>query len=75
VTYRLKARSTERQETSVARERLGKHVPAATDTQANLEELLEAVFSVLHVRGYIRSELVKIVIKLGGGQEYDRSSD
>jgi hypothetical protein len=49
VTYWLKARSAEQKETTVARERLGKHVPVATDTQATIEELLEAVFSMWSV--------------------------
>jgi hypothetical protein len=44
VTYRLKARSEEREETAVARERLGKHVPAAMETHTTLEVLLEAVW-------------------------------
>jgi hypothetical protein len=44
--YSLKARNTERKEASIARERLGNHFPAATDTDATIEKLLEAVFSV-----------------------------
>jgi hypothetical protein len=44
VTYRLTARSSEREETVVASERLDKHVPEATDTHATIEKLLEAVF-------------------------------
>jgi hypothetical protein len=36
-------------ETSIARQRLGKHVPAGTNTQATIEELLETVFSVVSV--------------------------
>jgi hypothetical protein len=35
--------------TAVSRQRLGKHVPAATDTHATIEVLLEMVFSVLSV--------------------------
>lgn len=31
-------------ETAVARQRLGKHVSAATDTYATIEEILEAMF-------------------------------
>jgi hypothetical protein len=34
------------EETSTVRQRLSKHVPAATNTQATTEELLETVFSV-----------------------------
>jgi hypothetical protein len=36
----------ESEETSIARQRLGKYVPVATNTQATIEELLEMVFSV-----------------------------
>jgi hypothetical protein len=36
----------EPEETSIARQRLGKHIPAATNTQATLKEFLETVFSV-----------------------------
>jgi hypothetical protein len=46
VTYGLKVRSAKREETSVAKERLGKHVPAVTDTRATIDQFLEAVFSV-----------------------------
>jgi hypothetical protein len=46
VTYRLKSRSAEREETSVAREWLGKHIPVATSTHATVKELLEAMFSM-----------------------------
>jgi hypothetical protein len=34
----LEAGRSEREETAVARERLGKHVPAATDTNTTIEE-------------------------------------
>jgi hypothetical protein len=47
VAYRLKAGSVERAETFVASEWLGKHVPAATDSNATMYELLEEVFSML----------------------------
>jgi hypothetical protein len=33
-------------ETSIARQRLGKQISAATDTQATIEELLGTVFSI-----------------------------
>jgi hypothetical protein len=36
----------EPEETVVASQRLGKHVPAAENTHAETEKLLEAVFSV-----------------------------
>jgi stage III sporulation protein SpoIIIAA len=39
--------------TFVSKQRLGKHVPAATDTHATIEELLETVFYTRSVqRGY-----------------------
>jgi hypothetical protein len=42
----LKAGIVEPEETSTARHRLGKQVSAATDTQATIENLLEAVFYI-----------------------------
>jgi hypothetical protein len=41
-------KSAQLEETAVAMERFGKHVPAATDTYvyAAIEELLQALFSV-----------------------------
>jgi hypothetical protein len=42
----LKARIMEPEETSVTRQRFGKHNSAVTDTHATTEELLCAVFSV-----------------------------
>jgi hypothetical protein len=47
MAYRLKSGSVERAETFVAREWLGKHVPAAANSNATIYELLEAVFSML----------------------------
>jgi hypothetical protein len=38
--YRLKARNIYQEETSIARERFGKHVSKAMDTDAAIEELL-----------------------------------
>jgi hypothetical protein len=63
VAYSLKARTVEAEkqlllengsETKfVFRQRLGKHVPAATDTHATIEVLLKTVFSTRSVqRGY-----------------------
>jgi hypothetical protein len=49
VAYRLRVRSSKREGTAVAREQLGKYVPAATDTHATIEESLETVFSVRSV--------------------------
>jgi hypothetical protein len=61
VAYSLKA-STEEPEkmlllangsTFLSRQRLGKHVPAATDTHATIEVLLETAFSIRSVQtGY-----------------------
>jgi hypothetical protein len=48
-TYRLKARSAELEETTVATQRFGKHVAAATDTHATIEELLQELFSMRSV--------------------------
>jgi hypothetical protein len=55
VTYLLKAKSVEPEKQLllvngpetifVSRQRLGKHVPAASDTHATVEVLLEKVFS------------------------------
>jgi hypothetical protein len=42
----LKAGIVQPEETFTVRQRLGKHVPAATNTKAKIEELLETVFSV-----------------------------
>jgi hypothetical protein len=42
---RLKARILESQYMTVARQRLDKHIPAALNTYATIEKLLEAVFS------------------------------
>jgi hypothetical protein len=59
VEYLLKARTVEPEKqpllangsetTFVARQRLGKHVPAATDTHSTIEVLLETVFSTRFV--------------------------
>jgi hypothetical protein len=38
-----------RQQISIRRKRLGKYVPAATDTDATIEELLETVFPMWSV--------------------------
>jgi hypothetical protein len=48
VTWRLKAGIVEPEE-AVARQRLGKHISAATNTHATIEELLAAAFSLLPV--------------------------
>jgi hypothetical protein len=46
VAWRLKAGVTEPEEIYITKQRLGKHVPMATSTQATLEEFLGTVFSV-----------------------------
>jgi hypothetical protein len=43
----------EPEESAVARQRLGKHVPAAKNTYATIEELLDAVFSVVSNSQYV----------------------
>jgi hypothetical protein len=43
----LKARIVDPEETAVAKQRLSKHIPTATNTEAKIEELLKAVFSML----------------------------
>jgi hypothetical protein len=53
MTSCLKAGIVEPEETSIARQRLGKQVPAATDTQATIEKLFGKVFSIQSVQsGY-----------------------
>jgi hypothetical protein len=49
MTLRLKAGTAEPDERSIARQRLGKHVPMATDTNAAIGELWETTFSVRFV--------------------------
>jgi hypothetical protein len=45
MTSRLKARIVEPEDMSIARQRLGKQVSSATDTQARIEVFLGTVFS------------------------------
>jgi hypothetical protein len=40
---RLKAGIVEQEEAAVAMQQLGKHIPSATNTQATLDKLLDAV--------------------------------
>jgi hypothetical protein len=48
----------EPEETFITRQRLGKHVPAGTNTQATIKVLLETMFSIRSVQsGYKRREL------------------
>jgi hypothetical protein len=60
-------------ETAVARQRLYKHVSTATDTHATIEEILEALFSVLSLRGYIARAILLEVARTTGGN-YSQSS-
>jgi hypothetical protein len=62
----------EPEETFIARKRLGKHVLAATNTQATMEVLLGAMFSTRSVKsGYKRREMkFGSAIPCGGGVEY-----
>jgi hypothetical protein len=67
VAYLLKARTVETEKqtllandpetTFVSRKRLGKHVPAATDTLATIELLLETAFSTRSVQRDIRKTI------------------
>jgi hypothetical protein len=45
-------------ETSVARQRLGKQVSAATDTQATIEELLGTMFCIRSVQSGYKEEFI-----------------
>jgi hypothetical protein len=49
VTWRLKVGIVEQEETSTARQRLGKQVSAAMDTQVIIENLLGMMFSIQSV--------------------------
>jgi hypothetical protein len=54
VTYRLQVRSSEQEEIAVASERLSKHIPAATDTHATIEESLgDGVFCAVYAIFYV----------------------
>jgi hypothetical protein len=44
------------EEASIARQRLGKQVPAATDTQAAIEEFLGKTFSLQSVQSGYKEE-------------------
>jgi hypothetical protein len=46
LSQRIKAGIAEHQETGMVRQRLGKHVPEATNTYSTIEELPDVVFSV-----------------------------
>jgi hypothetical protein len=80
VAYLLKARTVEPEkqpllangsETEfVSRQRLGKHVPAATGTHESMEVLLEMVFSIRSVqRGYKEDNWGNRINSVRGGSE------
>jgi hypothetical protein len=58
VTWRLKAGIVQPEESSIAIQRLGKQVSAATDTQATIEELLRTTFSVRSVQSGYKEDFV-----------------
>jgi hypothetical protein len=62
--------------TFVSRQRLGKHVPAATDTHATIEVLLETVFSTRSVRrGYKEETVSPESVLLESVKKRDRRKD
>lgn len=46
----------EPEETSIARQRLGKQISAGTDTQATIEELFGTMFSIRSVQSGYKEE-------------------
>jgi hypothetical protein len=46
-----------RKTTAVSRQQIGKHVPAATNTHATMESLMETVFSTRSCKGVIRKKI------------------
>jgi hypothetical protein len=46
----------EPEDTSIARQRLAKQIPAATDTKATIEELLGTMFSIRSVPNCYKEE-------------------
>jgi hypothetical protein len=82
VAYKLKAKTMEREKqpllangfetTFVSRQRLGKHVPAATDMHATIEVLLETVLSAWSVQRSCKEDRWGNGVSdpCGGGFEY-----
>jgi hypothetical protein len=64
VTYRLKAKSSEREETAVARQRLFKYFSGTTDTHATIGELSEAMFFMQSVPTAYKGTSDILVLKL-----------
>jgi hypothetical protein len=61
----------EPEETFIARQRLGKHVPVVTNKQTTIDVLLETMFSIRSVqRGYKRRDL-----RFGSGPRVEASSN
>jgi hypothetical protein len=60
----------EQEETSIARQRLGKHVFAATDTQATTEELLGTMFCIQSVQSGVEagSNNSTVALRVVGGK-------
>jgi hypothetical protein len=58
---------------AVSRQRLSKHIPAATDAHATIEGLLETVFSTWSVQGVIRTIEARI-IQFEGNRRSERTS-
>jgi hypothetical protein len=65
----LKQRIVEPEEKAVARQWLGKHFHMATNTHAQIKELLEAVFSMRPVSYQIIGSERNMSIPCGGGVE------
>jgi hypothetical protein len=57
--YRLKAGKVEPKEMDVTKQRLGKHVPAATNTHTTIEELLYAVRASSNLPLFYDMQLVR----------------
>jgi hypothetical protein len=89
VTWSLKAGILEPEQTFVARQRLGKHIPAETNTHATIKDpvskqrigkhtigvLLDTI-SIRHVQSGFKKDFSweEIVIPCGGGVEYRHRS-
>jgi hypothetical protein len=54
------------EETYIARQRLGKHVSAATDTQAKIEEFLGTMFSIWSLQSGYKRRAVENIQSISG---------
>jgi hypothetical protein len=61
-TRRVKAVIVPQEEAAIIRQRRGKHVSAAANQNATIEELLEAVFSVRSAPGIYSDEIFNVVL-------------